>query len=59
MYLPTRSGYPGDMTLGSIFTEAQAAHAKIAHESPWTTAKHTTVVFSYLELGSSLLLNYE
>lgn len=60
MYLPTHIllslGYDPGM---HIPQEAQAAHAKIAHEKPVDIHKaYNGFIFSYLELGSSLLLYY-
>jgi hypothetical protein len=57
--LPAGSGDAGDLTRSSILAEAQTAHTEITHIGSWTTAKHTAVVFSYFELGSSFLFNYQ
>jgi hypothetical protein len=57
--LPAASGDSRNLTHGSIFAEAETAHAKIAHIGSGTTADHAAVVFSNGELGGALLFDDE
>jgi len=59
MDLPAAPGDTGDLALGSIFTEAKTAHAKVTHISAGPAADHTTVIFTHLEFRYALLFDYQ
>jgi len=57
-FLPACPGYTGDLPVGSIFAEAQTAHAESAHIGSGAPADQAAVILSDLKLGNSLLLDF-